>query len=182
MKNQIKSLQGLQHSINEQTIPRSKWLVADTQCRRGSGQLFRQKKSDRRPDIRTLHLHDKTTRSSRRSTDVNWRQCVAWRTVIVARISIFFKFLLIENLNISDRKTGNEWRLVKWIQIRPLKEQNISTSLLTPGQQVRHLFKRAIITRPDYRRFFQKIGGRTGHVSLKGQVIIVKCLWTEWKL
>ena len=65
-----------------------------------------------------------------------------------------------ENLNISDRKTKNEWRLVKWIQIRPLKKKkNISTSLLTPGHQVRHLFKRVIITRPDYRRFLFKNWG-----------------------
>ena len=122
-----------------------------------------------------LHLHDKTTHSSRRSTDVNWRQRVAWRTVIVARISIFFKFLLIEKFEYF-RQEDEEWVTPRQMNPNPAFEKETKyfhqfIDTWAPGEapvQTSHYHPTRLSA-----VFIQKLGGRTGHVSMKGQLIIV---------
>ena len=174
MKNPTKS-QGLKHSINELTIGWSKMACCRHTVSEGIRSIIPTKKSDRRPDIRTLHLHDKTTHSSRRSTDVNWRQRVAWRTVIVARISIFFKFLLIEKFEYF-RQEDEEWVTPRQMNPNPAFEKETKyfhqfIDTWAPGEapvQTSHYHPTRLSA-----VFIQKLGGRTGHDSMKGQLIIV---------
>ena len=160
MKNPTKS-QALKHSINELTIGWSKMACCRHTVSEGIRSIIPTKKkwsAARHPHVAFAWQNNTLVEK------VDWCKLTSACSLKNCHCCTHFYFFQISfNRKIWIFQTGrrrmsdassNESKSGLW-----KKKQNISTSLLTPGHQVRHLFKRVIITRPDYRRFLFKNWG-----------------------